>query len=84
MLKRFLKLIPKEGLEQNKNLIFYKKSNYYFSMESNKIHKIGVAIDIDGTIILKNKIIPGAKEALEKLIQLNIPYLLLTNNISRS
>jgi ribonucleotide monophosphatase NagD (HAD superfamily) len=33
-------------------------------MEINTPKKIGVAIDIDGTIVLKNKIIPGAKEAL--------------------
>jgi ribonucleotide monophosphatase NagD (HAD superfamily) len=47
-------------------------------------HKIGFAIDIDGTLTHSKKPIEYAKEALDKLSENKIPYLLLTNNVHRS
>lgn len=49
-----------------------------------KMNRLGFAIDIDGTLILKGKIITGAREALEKLNKLGIPFVLLTNNTAKS
>jgi ribonucleotide monophosphatase NagD (HAD superfamily) len=47
-------------------------------------HKIGFAIDIDGTLTHNKGPIEYAKQALDKLAQNKIPYLLLTNNVHRS
>ena len=49
-----------------------------------RMNRLGFAIDIDGTLILNGKIIAGAREALEKLNKLDIPFVLLTNNTARS
>lgn len=41
-------------------------------------------IDLDGTVYLGDRIIPGAKEFIEKLRQKRIAYYFLSNNSSRS
>lgn len=40
--------------------------------------------DMDGTIYLGNKLLPGAKEFLRELDENKVPYYFLTNNSSRS
>ena len=41
-------------------------------------------IDIDGTLVISHKEIPGSTEALNYLADNNVPYILLTNNISKT
>ncbi|MGB9824227.1 MAG: HAD-IIA family hydrolase [Candidatus Hydrothermia bacterium] len=41
-------------------------------------------IDLDGTLYLEREPVPGAKEFIEELEIRNIPYLLLTNNSTRT
>ena len=41
-------------------------------------------VDLDGTIYLDNKLLPGALDFLVQLERLNIPHLFLTNNSSKS
>lgn len=57
-------------------------SQYYFCMEKEK--KTGFVIDIDGTLVLGQTPIPGAKQTLEHLHSNNHPLLLLTNNCAPS
>lgn len=40
--------------------------------------------DMDGTIYLGDKLIPGAKELIQHLASLKVPFYFLTNNSSRS
>jgi 4-nitrophenyl phosphatase len=47
-------------------------------------HKVGFIIDIDGTLVLGKKPLPGARDTLELLRKSNIPFLLLTNNVAKS
>lgn len=47
-------------------------------------HDLGFALDIDGTLVLSHQEIPGSSEALNTLTRNNIPYILVTNNISKS
>lgn len=47
-------------------------------------YELGFAIDIDGTLVLSHQQITGSSEALNTLTQNNIPYILVTNNISKS
>jgi ribonucleotide monophosphatase NagD (HAD superfamily) len=47
-------------------------------------HELSFAIDIDGTLTLSHQEIPGASEALNLLNDRGIPYMLVTNNISKS
>ncbi|MEO0273084.1 MAG: HAD-IIA family hydrolase [candidate division WOR-3 bacterium] len=44
----------------------------------------GFLIDLDGTLYLERFLIPGSKELLMELEKRNIPYLLLTNNSTRT
>lgn len=44
----------------------------------------GFLIDLDGTLYKGNEAIPGAKEFVELLNENGLPYLLVTNNSSRS
>jgi ribonucleotide monophosphatase NagD (HAD superfamily) len=47
-------------------------------------HELGFALDIDGTLVISHQEIPGCSEALNTLTRNNIPYILVTNNISKS
>lgn len=38
-----------------------------------------MVLDIDGVILRGNKVIPGAKEALEKLVKAKIPFIFVSN-----
>jgi hypothetical protein len=42
----------------------YSYLNYFGEMNEKSTHQRGFAIDIDGTIVLKGQVIPGAIEAL--------------------
>ena len=53
-------------------------------MEAERYKRVGFVIDIDGTVVLSGKALPGAKETLDHLEEKQIPYLLLTNNVARS
>ena len=53
-------------------------------MEGKSKPKVGFVIDIDGTLTLSKKALPGAKETLDYFKANNIPFLLLTNNIAKS
>lgn len=44
----------------------------------------GFLLDLDGTIYLGNKLLPGAKEFILECQKREIPYLFLTNNSSKS
>jgi len=44
----------------------------------------GVVFDLDGTLILGERLLPGARELLEELKRRGIPYAVLTNNSSLS
>lgn len=44
----------------------------------------GFLIDLDGTLYLDRVLIPGSRELLMELENRNIPYLLLTNNSTRT
>ncbi len=44
----------------------------------------GFLLDMDGTLYLSNHLLPGAAEFLAYLEEAGVPYLLLTNNSSRS
>ena len=52
-------------------------------METTK-NKLSFVIDIDGVIIKSKHVIPRAKEGIELIQKHNIPYIFLTNNISKS
>jgi 4-nitrophenyl phosphatase len=41
-------------------------------------------LDLDGTVYLGETLIPGAKDFINKLYKLHIPYVFLTNNSSRN
>ena len=41
-------------------------------------------VDMDGTIFVGNKLLPGAKEWLELVLEMGLDYFILTNNSSRS
>ena len=43
-----------------------------------------IAIDIDGTLVISHKEVPGSSEAINTLIDCNIPHIYVTNNISKS
>lgn len=47
-------------------------------------YEIGFAVDIDGTLVLSHQEIAGSSEALNTMTRNNIPYILVTNNISKS
>ncbi len=50
-----------------------------------KLKKISLFIlDLDGTIYFENKLIPGAKEFVDKLYEANIDYVFMSNNSSVS
>ena len=44
-----------------------------------KVQKVGVVFDIDGVLVRGRKMIPCAQEALNKLHELNVPVIYLTN-----
>jgi hypothetical protein len=56
----------------------------YFNFCMQNDHKVGFIIDIDGTLVLGKKPLPGARDTLELLRKSNIPFLLLTNNVAKS
>lgn len=43
-----------------------------------------VLLDLDGTTYIENELIPGVKEFIDKLRSLNMQYVFLTNNSSKS
>ena len=43
----------------------------------------GFLIDLDGTIVEGGELIPGAREALNALIQRGIPFRIVTNTTSK-
>ncbi|MEJ0088952.1 MAG: hypothetical protein WDM80_04255 [Limisphaerales bacterium] len=45
--------------------------------------KTGYLIDMDGVIYRENKLIPGAVEFVQALIEVGAPFLFLTNNSAR-
>ncbi len=73
------------GLAKAKNMTFLSRNVLFYShMEANRYNKVGFVIDIDGTVVLSGKELPGAKETLDYLSEKHIPFLLLTNNVARS
>ena len=54
-------------------------------MNSTKIHNSACFLfDLDGTVYLGDRLLPGAKEILDYLDEIKKPYFFLTNNSSRS
>lgn len=49
-----------------------------------KVHRFAFAIDIDGTITSGEEGVEGSVDALNLLSDNKIPYVLLTNNLSKS
>jgi len=43
-----------------------------------------VAFDLDGTVYLSSKLLPGARELIEALASAGVPYLFATNNSSKT
>lgn len=41
-------------------------------------------VDMDGTIFVGNKLLPGAKDWLDLVLEMGLDYYILTNNSSRS
>jgi len=48
------------------------------------VTKPGLLIDMDGVIYRSNELIPGAGEFINRLLDLDIPFLFLTNNSQRT
>lgn len=75
------------GLKQNLN-IWRMASNYNTSLDRETKERLGrirhVALDMDGTIYLGNKVFPFTSAFLERLEKLGIGYSFLTNNPTRS
>ena len=44
----------------------------------------GYMIDLDGTMFHGKKIVKGAKEWIDSLVEQDIPFIFLTNNSSRT
>jgi NagD protein len=56
---------------------------FFFGLE-NMSSSIAFLIDMDGVVYRESELIPGADEFIEMLIQLEIPFMFLTNNSQRS
>jgi len=74
--KRWVEIDNYEDLARGDKLF----SGFDLSLKNKKLF----FLDLDGTIYLGNKIIPGSKNFLDKLKELNISYYFLSNNSSRS